>query len=192
MKERLTERDFENAAKILNCEVAAITAVAEVESGHRGGFCPDDFPVTLFEGHIFCKYTKGIYSLNHPTISYPAWTTKHYGKRWTEERARLEEAISLDRRAALMSASWGRFQVMGFNYPICNCTHIQAFVNLMCKSEAAQLDLFCQYIIHEFLDDELRDHRWDDFARRYNGPAYQKNDYAGKLNRAYERNGGAA
>ena len=79
---------------------------------------------------------------------------------------------------------------MGFNYPLVGCTHIQAFVNLMCKSEAIQLDLFCQYIIHECLDDELRERRWDDFARRYNGPAYQLNRYAKKLAQAYKKNGG--
>jgi len=191
MKAPLADLDFIEAANLLNCEVAAIRAVAEVESGPRGGgFCPDGFPVTLFEGHIFFKYTKGIYALNHPTICYPRWTKEFYGKTWTDERLRLEEATKLDRRAALMSASWGRFQIMGFNYPLVGCTHIQQFVNLMCKSESVQLDLFCQYIIHECLDDELRERRWDDFARRYNGPAYQKNDYAGKLNRAYKRNGG--
>jgi len=193
VKEKLTEQDFIEAAKILCCEVAAIKAVAEVESGPRGGFCEDDFPVTLFEGHIFYRYTQGIFALNHPTICYPCWTTKFYGKTWQAERKRLDDAVKLDRRAALMSASWGRFQIMGFNFPVCNCTHIQQFVNLMCKSEAMQLDLFCQYIIHEYLDDELRERRWDDFARRYNGPAYQKHDYAGKLERAYKRNlGGVA
>lgn len=187
MKQRLTDKDFEDAARLFFCDVAAVRAVAEVESGRRGGFCPDDFPVTLFEGHIFYRYTKGAYATSHPTICYPKWTTEFYGQRWTEERQRLDTAISLDRRAALMSASWGLFQVMGFNFPVVGCVSVQQFVNRMCESERKQGELFCQYIIHEGLADELRERRWDDFARFYNGPLYQRNDYAGKLERAYQR-----
>lgn len=190
MKEKLTSTDFENAAGILGCDIPSIKAVAQVESGKGGGFCPDDFPTTLFEGHIFYRYVGLSYAVTYPTICYERWTTKFYGKTWQEERGRLESAIGLNRNAALMSASWGRFQIMGFNFGICGCVTIQQFVNRMCRSERDQLDLFCEYIIHNGLSDELRDHRWDDFAFRYNGPAYQKNDYAGKLARAYIKNGG--
>ena len=34
MKPKLQEKDFQKAAKALNCDVAAIKAVAEVESKH--------------------------------------------------------------------------------------------------------------------------------------------------------------
>ena len=186
-KRRLTEQDFADGAALLGCEVAAVKAVAEVESGRRGGFCPDGFPTILFEGHIFARYTNGIYSQQYPTISYPKWTKQFYGKTWIDERRRLEEATRLNRNAALMSTSWGRFQIMGFNHGICGCVTVQQFVNAKCKSEREQGRLFVEYIIHEGLTDELRDHRWDDFARFYNGPLYQKNDYAGKLARAYAK-----
>lgn len=192
MKERLTEQDFREAAAFLGVEVAALKAVAEVESGRRGGFCPDDFPVTLFEGHVFSRYTRGRFDESHPTISYPRWTREHYGKTWTDERSRLNAAIKLDRVPALMSASWGRFQIMGFNFAACGCTDVQQFVNRMCRSERDQGELFIQYLIHHQLVSALREHRWHDFARRYNGPGYQKNDYAGKLQRAYAKNGGTA
>jgi hypothetical protein len=187
MKPKLTEQNFRDAAAMLGCEVAAIRAVAEIESGRRGGFCPDDFPVTLFEGHIFYRYTKGAYAESHPTICYPNWTTEFYGKTWTDERMRLAEAVNLDRRAALMSASWGRFQVMGFNFPVVGCKSVQAFVNKMCESEREQLMLFVEYIIHEGLADELRERRWPDFARFYNGPLYQRNNYDEKLAAAYAK-----
>jgi len=190
MKEKLTEQDFIDAANILKCEVASVRAVAEVESGKTGGFCPDDFPATLFEGHVFYRYVGSTYAKNYPTICYPKWTREFYGKTWQEERGRLDSAIALNRNAALMSASWGRFQIMGFNHGICGCVTVQQFVTVMCKSEREQGRLFIEYVIHEGLADELRDRRWDDFARRYNGPLYQKNDYAGKLARAYKRNGG--
>jgi hypothetical protein len=190
MKETLTEQDFIDAATLLGCEIACVKAVAEVESGKSGGFCPDDFPVILFEGHIFSRYTNGLYSRQYPTISYPKWTRQFYGKTWQEERGRLESATALNRNAALMSASWGRFQIMGFNHGICGYVTVQQFVNAMCKSEREQGRLFVEYIIHEGLTDELRERRWDDFARFYNGPLYTMTDYAGKLARAYKRNGG--
>ncbi|WP_262919099.1 N-acetylmuramidase family protein [Niabella hibiscisoli] len=48
----LTEKDFQDAARQLNCEVAAIKAVAEVES-KGDGFLPTGEPKILFERHIF-------------------------------------------------------------------------------------------------------------------------------------------
>lgn len=190
MKPTLTLQDFEQAAAQLGCETAVIQAVAEVES--RGlGFCPDDFPKTLFEGHIFHRYTNGLYATSHPTICYPKWTRQFYGKTWQAERQRLADAIRLNRTAALMSASWGKFQVMGFNYALCGCVAVQQFVNEMSRSEAEHLRLFCEYIIHSGLDDELMARNWSRFARLYNGPLYQKNQYDVKLEKAYQKFKGA-
>lgn len=185
-KTPLQYEDFLDDAATLGCEVAAIQAVAEVESGGSTGFCPDDFPKTLFEGHYFSKLTKGKYDNAYPTISYPKWTRQFYGKGWQAERARLELAMSLDRNAALMSASWGTFQVMGANFAVCGYKTIQQFVNAMCKDSNAHLAAFTQFIIENGLQDELIDHRWDDFARIYNGPG-QVPTYSVKLAKAYDK-----
>ena len=70
MKTKLSEQNFKDAAASLNCEIAVIKAVTEVES--RGnGFLPDDQPVILFERHIFSRYTKGKYDKDYPDISNP-------------------------------------------------------------------------------------------------------------------------
>ncbi len=186
-KPTLSEQDFQDAAAMLSCEVAAIKAVCTVESP-RGGFNPDDSPVTLFEGHIFYKYTNGKFASSNPSLCYPKWTTKFYGKSWQEEQARLQSAIALDRRAALLSASWGRFQIMGFNFALVGFTDLQKFINAMYQSEAAQLAAFCEYVRHNGLADELQRRDWAGFARGFNGADYAKNDYAGKLERAYRKN----
>ena len=68
MKPKLQEKDFQKAAKALNCDVAAIKAVAEVES-KQDGFLPTDEPIILFERHIFSKLTKGIFDTSNPNIS---------------------------------------------------------------------------------------------------------------------------
>lgn len=63
----LTEQGYIDAAKELGCEVAAIKAVAEVES--RGlGFLPTGEPKILFECHRFFKYTYGKYAISNPDI----------------------------------------------------------------------------------------------------------------------------
>lgn len=182
----LMREDFVDDAKLIGCEVEAIMAVAKVESA-GGGFDPEGFPKTLFEGHWFYKLTKGKFAQSHPTLCFEKWTRAHYGKTWQAEKARLAEAMTLDRNAAMMSASWGLFQIMGLNHAKCGFKTVQQFVNAMCKDENAQLGAFTQFIINSSLDDELRDKRWADFARLYNGPSYAVNKYDTKMAQAYEQ-----
>lgn len=189
----LTEEDFLQASKLLDCDIEAIKAVCYVEAP-KGGFNEDDTPITLFEGHWFHRFTNGKYSDKiliidgkNKNISYSKWTRKYYGKNQEEEKMRLEAASKLDRNAALMSASWGKFQIMGFNFAICGFKTIQQFVNAMYHSECKQLYAFCNYILNIGLDRELKLHLWEEFAYRYNGPLYKKNRYAWRLERAYLR-----
>src|SRR5438477_9335143 len=119
MPEKLNQNDFQEAAMLLNCDVPAIKSVAEVESA-GDGFLNDGRVKILFEGHKFYKYTKGAYAQSHPTICFPKWTKAFYAKGpnaevgGAGELARLDEAIALDRPGALLSASYGKFQLMGF------------------------------------------------------------------------------
>jgi hypothetical protein len=182
----LTREDFIDDANLIGCDVEAVMAVAAVES-RGGGFDPEGFPKTLFEGHWFYRLTKGKFAESHPTLCFPNWDRRFYGKTWQEEKARLAEAASLDRTAAMMSASWGMFQIMGFNHAKCGYKTVQQFVNAMCRDENAQLEAFTQFIINSGLADELRDRRWADFARLYNGPGYQANKYDLKLAKAYDK-----
>lgn len=180
----ITDIQFKNSAADLKCSEAAIRAVAEVESGKMGGFSAPGRPVVLFEGHWFHRYTNGKYAESHPTICYRKWTKAHYAKNQEGEWARLQVAMALDRRAALLSASYGRFQVMGFNHAICGVTTVETFFKAMCQSEDAHLEAFEQYVKNSGLADELQRLDWDGFAHGYNGPEYRKNDYAGKMRRA--------
>ena len=188
----LTEADFVAAAKLLKCDVAAIKAVAEVESAGNG-FLSDGRVKILFEGHQFHKFTKGAFAQSHPTICFKKWTKQFYTKgpnadvRGAGELSRLEQAIALNRSAALMAASYGKFQIMGFNFPVCGFSNVEDFYDSMKLSEGAQLQAFCNYIIGNGIDDELREHKWADFARRYNGPGYLKNKYDQKLAAAHKK-----
>jgi len=182
----LSREHFLLAATQLDCEVEAIMAVTAVES--RGsGFNSDGTPVTLFEGHIFHRLTDGRYTEQYPTISYAKWTKVHYGRTWQADKERLNIARSLDDDAACQSASWGMFQIMGMNYKLCGFSSVLDFVAEMEVDENAHLAAFTQFVKNSGLADELRDKRWADFARRYNGPSYKVNAYDVKLARSYAK-----
>ncbi len=61
-KPTLTDQDFQDAANMLGCNVAAIKAVSEVESRQKG-FYDNGEPVILFERHIFSKYTNHMFDV---------------------------------------------------------------------------------------------------------------------------------
>lgn len=182
----ITEEEFKKAADIIGCEVEAIKAVAKVES-NGSGYLSDGSPKTLFEGHWFHKLTNGKYTgvEEYKAISYKKWTTKWYGGPKTE-KIRLDLAISLDRNAALQSASWGAFQIMGFNYGICGFSKVQDFVNAMYDSEGAQLLAVIEFIKSKRIGGYLKDKKWADFAYYYNGKEYAVNEYDKKLKAAYD------
>lgn len=184
MKTGISESAFKAAAIKIGCEVAAIKAVDKVES-KGSGFLPTGEIKILFEPHIFWKeLRKRKITPVLSDICYPVWGSKPYGKE-SQQHARLQKAVLIHREAALMSASWGRFQIMGFNYKLCGCKTLQEFINRMNESEEAQLILFTNYIINSYLDDELIELDWNGFASGYNGPLYLKNNYHGKLKNAY-------
>lgn len=104
MSKLLTQSDYANAATMFNCEIAAIKAVAEVEST-GDGFLKSGQPKILFERHWFSRLTKREFDSTHPAISKPSPGGYMGGE---AEHKRLQEAAKLDRDAALKSASWGK------------------------------------------------------------------------------------
>ena len=184
MSKRISESDYNNAAKVLKCEVAVIKAVAKVESAGNG-FHSNGEPVILFEGHKFHKYTNGKFTTpENENISHRKWSRKYYKE---NQHKRLQKAAELDRDAALMSASWGKFQIMGFNYKLCGFRTVQDFVNAMYKDEGKHLMSFVNFVINTGLSTKLRNKDWSGFARGYNGSSYKVNRYDTKMSEAYNR-----
>lgn len=182
----LSEDDIANAAKLLNCEAAAVHAVCDVESS-GGGFLPDKRPKILFEAHIFSSKTGHIYDASHPNISSRVWNRTLYGPGGIHQYDRLAEAIALNRAAALQSASWGMFQVMGMNFAAAGFDDVEAFVQAMTESEGEHLNAFANFCKANHLDSDLAKHDWAGFARGYNGAGYAANQYDTKLAAAYQR-----
>lgn len=179
----IEESDYEAAARQLFCEVAAIRAVAKVESGGRNGFLGDKRPKILFESRWFHKLTDGRFDQGNPDISTSTWVRNYSGG--AGEYDRLAKALALDRSAALKSASWGMFQILGVNHRLAGFDDVEAYVKAQCVSEGEHLKAFVNFVVANHLDDELRDRRWADFARGYNGPAFRENRYDEKMALAY-------
>lgn len=187
----ITEQQFKDSATVLGIEVAAIKAVAEVESAGEGFFSPG-VPKILFEPHVFWKELRRVgidpntVAAGNGDILYPLQGMKPYG-RFSQQHAKLQRAVAIHRDAAIKSASWGRFQIMGYNYQLAGYATLQDFINDIYESEDNHLKGFVNYIKSRFLDDELKAKDWKSFARQYNGSLYWKNAYDKKLATAYKK-----
>lgn len=181
----LTRADYEAAAQRLGCEWEAVAAVAQVESGPLGAFTAEGRPVILFERHLFSRKTNSRFDQSNPSVSNrtPGGYPRSQADRW----AQLAEAYALDPEAALQSASYGRFQVLGQNFPNLAMANAHDYVSKLARSEADQLEAFEGFIRANGLADELQRLDWVGFASRYNGPGYAANQYDVKMAEAYAR-----
>lgn len=178
----LTINDFKEAAKKINVDYRYILAIAQKEAPNSTGFNKDGTPVILFERHKFSQKTGGIYDKKYPNISNKV--AGGYGK-YSDQHARLQQAVALDRSAALESASWGRFQIMGENWRDLGYKTLQEFINAMYKSEAAQLDAFIRFIKFKKIDVYMRAGNFQEIARLYNGSKYKINNYDADLQKIF-------
>jgi hypothetical protein len=179
--------DFEGVAQRLQCEWEAVAAVAQVESGSLGAFDANGRMIILYEPHIFSRLTGAQYDSSHPTISYPRFGLRPYPRSQDDRWAQLAQAFALNEEAALKSASYGKFQILGLNHNVCGFSTARAFVADMAQSEARQLAAFEAFVRGNNLHIPLRTLDWRAFARGYNGPAYEQTGYHTKMADAYAR-----
>lgn len=190
----LSRRDLEAAATELAVPVATVRAVYKVESGGAGFWGLK--PRILFEGHVFWRRLQAggrdpvALRRGFEDVLYPKWDrTKYVGG--PGEYGRLERAKQLDARAALESASWGLFQIMGYHAPRLEYASVEQFVEAMFTREYAHLDAFGRFIRRNVFQGQpllywLQHRKWAKFAEGYNGSGYKQNRYDAKLQAAYE------
>lgn len=128
---------------------------------------------------------------NTEDILFEIYTKKYYVG-GTAEYIRLEKAKKLgsDKKiadAANCSASWGLFQIMGFNAVSIGYSSIDEFVDKMNLNEGEHLKAFGRFLEKNNLIGLLRSKNWASFALKYNGPAYKTNKYDEKLMKAYHK-----
>lgn len=196
----LQDANLVAAAERLGLPLATIYAVNEVESA-GAGFLGNGKPKILFERH---QMYRQLCTPRHPdddvaalkrhadelAAQYPSLVNPTPGgyAGGTAEHQRLAQARLIDDTAALESASWGSFQIMGYHATRLGYESVQAFATAMASGEPAQFDAFVRFIEADAaLLKALKGRKWDQFAKLYNGPDYARNLYDVKLQRAYER-----
>lgn len=185
----LTGGDLSLAAESLGVDVASVRAVTHVES-RASGFLSDGRPVILFERHVMrrrlAEIGRDVDLLQRYLPEIINGVPGGY-KGGSAEHDRLYLAQQIDFGSAVESASWGLFQIMGFHWRVLGYESAKAFARAMSQSEGQQLDAFVRFIKADAgLHRALRSKNWADFAARYNGPAYSKNQYDVKLAEAYK------
>ncbi|MGE8327279.1 N-acetylmuramidase domain-containing protein [Pseudomonas urmiensis] len=184
----------------LGVELAVIYAVNEVESA-GSGFLVNGKPKILFERHVMHKRlalprTEGddqaalLRHADQLASQFPALVNIKPGGYigGVAEHQRLAQARMIDPVCANESASWGAFQIMGYHAPRLGYASVDEFVQLMCLDENQQFEAFIRFIEADSnLLKALKGKKWAAFAKGYNGPAYARNLYDVKLERAYEQ-----
>lgn len=193
----LSENDLIDFANHFGLELAMVKAVNEIESGGKG-FLINGKPVILFEGHVFWRelQKRGINPQIYVTdynrdVLYERWTRSYY-QGGVKEYDRLNKAMSIlnsesVKEAALSSASWGAFQIMGFHAKTLGYASVEEFVAKMNLHEREHLNAFGRFLQVNGLIPLLASKQWAKFAERYNGSGYKVNQYDIKLEKAYQK-----
>lgn len=178
----LTTKDYLDSAGRLGCSPANIMAFASVEA--QGVGFENGEPKILYEPHVFSRLTKHKYDADHPLISYPKWGMRPYPPDMVTRYNQLLDAVALDVTAGFSSASYGKFQLMGFNYAACGYDTPWEFAFSQAFDEPTQLKAFEAFIRSDGLLKPLQNGNWVALAKSYNGPAYVNNRYDVKLAQA--------
>ncbi|MEX2593464.1 MAG: N-acetylmuramidase domain-containing protein [Anditalea sp.] len=207
----LSDEDIKMALEKLKSEdkielsLPVVQAIIAVESSGRGHL-QDGKAKILFEGHKFWywleKFGKNPEELQkgNDNIVYKKWTRKHY-LIGSKEYKRLDAAKKIDEKAAIYSASWGLFQILGENLE----HHIKGrdyldvheFEEKQHETENYHFLDFLAFIktkilrgkalIHYISEETNGNYDWESFAYGYNGSGYKVNQYDQKLKAAYNK-----
>ena len=183
--------EIEIIAREAGIEPAALLAIAEVESGGRAFAVVSgkQEPLIRFEGHYFDRLVvkrlrdeareKGLASQSMGAVKNPA----SQAARWKL----LEDAMAIDRAAALQSVSWGIGQVMGSHWKELGYGSVDSLVVEARSGVAGQVRLMLRFLETNGLTGTIRRHDWAAFARAYNGPRYKVHRYDSRIAAAYAK-----
>lgn len=196
----LSSEDFDQAAAAMNVPRHMLRAVASVES--RGQAYGDDGRcIIAYEPHVFQRLTGGAFD-KYKTISqryvlpWKAPSDHVYHMDQSQRWDALIFAAGFDFISAVQSASWGLFQIMGFNHKLCGYGDIRNFLEDMYAGEEMQMRMWLRFLEAWDCVEPLRREDPLAFALRYNAgknwrderiyknPPPAARDYAAKMARA--------
>lgn len=196
------------AADLLAIDRSALISVIWVESSGKP-FGPDGRPIIRFENHVFWRYWGALYPTTfdrhfrfgadkdgRPRADRKKWLGHWFRQEetgpWEEmhvsgidvgqalEWRALEKARAFDSHSAIMSASFGLGQIVGFNAKQAGYDDLEEFLSDM-SSEKMQIVAMIEFIKGSpQMVEDLRSHDFVEFARLYNGPG-QPEYYGAKI-----------
>lgn len=187
--ETIKEIDFAKIANKFDIEESVLRAVVQIESG-GSGFYADGSIKLRFEGHQFKKYLelKGLdieelINDKYDDVIY-SYSERNNYKHGVDEYNR---AIEIDKESAMLSTSFGAFQIMGFNYKNAGYETVENFVKAQ-YSYKGQVEAFTSYIAsNKNLLNALKEKNFTNFAKLYNGAGYAANQYDVKIQNLYDQ-----
>lgn len=100
-------------------------------------------------------------------------------KRLTGHSARdFASASRIDYHSAMLSTSFGKYQILGINYKAAGFRSVEALASAGC---ADQDKGFVRFVKSKHLDRFVKYGQLKAFAKAYNGSQYQRNKYDSKL-----------
>ncbi len=209
----VSDAAFTQVATLLAVKESYVRAIAEVESAGES-FLKDGRVKILFERHWFYRKLKEALVASKDTrvlvaarLKIPQLTgpdsvgvlltgmTKYYSSICHPDRGgyegggaewdRLNMAMDFDIEAACQSASYGGYQIMGFNCKASGFANAKDMMIRMAESESAQFLAVGNFIkANPTMHAALKTGNWAGFASAYNGSAYKENHYDTKLDKA--------
>ncbi|QNY27997.1 N-acetylmuramidase family protein [Acinetobacter seifertii] len=187
----LKDEDYKKAAIRLKVPELVIRVFGAVE-GRGVGFLPNGKAKILFERHrmyfYLCQSLGKTFANSQVKITPNLVNTLTGGyKGDAAEYTRLSMAINIHKESALMSTSWGQFQIMGENWKDLGYSSVQEFVDQQQLSEGNQLEAFIRFIEWKpGLLEALRKQDWDTVFTLYNGKNYKKLGYQAKFQKEWD------
>lgn len=169
------------AASELGCTVPALKAVIAVEAAGKW-YTRNGEQIRRFEPHKLPAHLKR-------AIGWTGGWRDSLRLSTANRRSLFAKVHDMDAEAANRAASWGAFQIMGFNHRHAGFPSATAMVEAFATDITYQLEAFVKLIRSFGIDGALRAHDWYTFASAYNGTG-KAADYARKIERAYVRYAG--
>ncbi|BAW19239.1 hypothetical protein [Ralstonia phage RP31] len=197
---------YAQAAKALGVPQSYVRAIQQVETT-GSSFLPDGRVKILFERQWFYQKLKGAIASNAATRANVAAKLKstatdvatlmtqmvqQFGDICNPVRGgyqggaaewdRLNKAMDFDVESGAQAASYGGYQLMGFNYKGCGYSSGKAMMLALAASESCQFLAMISFIkSNPNLWSSFKAANWAAFAEGYNGSQYKQNNYDTKL-----------
>ena len=183
--------DLVMIAERLGCDVRQLAAVAAVEGGGNGWDNAGRLKLLWERHYLWRRVRVAVPFLSNPKSGGYTIDADRDGINDSWEKL-AEASMRFGFNVAAECASWGKFQIMGAHWKALGYPSIAQFAWGMSRDEVAHYEAFARYIEVNRLVGALRKINGNaanarDFARKYNGPAYERYNYHVKIADAWRR-----